>query len=250
MAILRLEFHCLCLFVRDEANDRVYVLMPKTHSPHEHVVMMYNPSFPGGKRIHGLEWVIAGAQRAVVDTLNNTGQDSEIVDLTEVTDRGKGGRKAKSELVSTKHRKVRSRIKLYSGSVRARKHQATWRFRERNINMAYKVVWEVSGVADVQIWNSLDDPDLIPFHSLSDLKEDTAAGTAPAGEKVYTFRIYHTLPEFLPPNDDGDLSGDAVREHFKHFYDTVDHNPKPDELPSLPPPVATVNCGAAQIQTG
>lgn len=249
MATVEIEFHCLCLFVRDEENDVVHVVMPKTHPPHEHLVMLYHASFPQGRRMHGLELVLSGDKPAMLETLENTGAPTTIVDLTQVTNHGKGGRKLKADRVNTKHRDVLTRVKLYSGKVTARDHEAQWIFRGVTINMAYKVVWQISGVPNVLIWNQLDDSDVVPIHSLSDIPDDGTAGGSTAAEKLYKFRIFHTMPEFLPPNDagDGDLDEDAVRAHFKHFYDIMDHTPRDEELPRLPPRLARVHCGTGQV---
>lgn len=240
MAQLEIEFHCLCLFVRDEANNIVHVLMPTTHHD-PHVVMLYHASFPDGKRIHGLELVLAGTGSAVLSTLAPN-ERGEIVDLTKVTDRGTGGRKTPADRVSTKHPKVLTRVRLKSGKVIDRDHQAEWLFRDTPRRMAYKVVWEISGVADKLEWNDLNNPDAIPFQSLSELEPD---GTID-GELFYRFRIFHTTPDRLPPNDTGPgMDPVLVRRHFTHLYDVLDHHPLDDELPA-PPFVGKFNCGAGQ----
>ena len=242
MAMLEIEFHCLCLFVRDEANDVVHVLMPQTHAhPQPHVVMLYQRSFPNGVRMQGLELVLAGTGPADLSTLAPNAR-GEIVDLTKVTDRGSGGRKTPSDRVNTRHPKVVTRVTLKSGKVVDRDHQAEWLFRDTPIRMAYKVVWEISGVPDPLEWNDLNTPDKVPFHSLDELEPDAKIGN----EMLYKFRIFHTMPDRLPPNDTGPgMDPVLVRQHFRHLYDVLDHHPLDDELPA-PPLVGKFNCGAGQ----
>lgn len=241
MARLEIEFHCLCLFVRDEVNSIVHVLMPKTHHD-PHVVMLYHHSLPTGKqRIHGLELVLPGTGPADLCTLAPN-ERGAIVDLTEVTNRGSGGRKAPGDRVSTKHPKVITRVTLKSGKVVDRDHQAEWLFRDKLIRMAYKVVWEISGVPDTLEWNYLNNPDKVPFHSLSELKPDGMI----ENESFYRFQIFHTTPDRLPPDDTGPgMDPVLVKRHFTHLYDLLDHHPLDDELPAHPI-VGKFNCGAGQ----
>ncbi|HZG41433.1 MAG TPA: hypothetical protein VEY93_00640 [Longimicrobium sp.] len=247
MATLEIEFHCLCLFVRDEANDVVHVLMPRTHAHHDpHVVMLYHASFPDGRPMHGLELVLAGTGSVDLQSLEPT-SDGTIVDLTTVTDRGNGGRKSPPDRVNTKHSKVRTRVTLKSGKVVGRANEAEWLFRGTSVPMAYKVVWEISGVPDTLQWNELKDADPVPFHSLAELPDDGTSG----GEKLYKFRLFHTVPELLPPNDEGPGIDPAVaRQHFRHLYDVIDHtDPADDELPTIVPRLlGKFNCGAAQVE--
>lgn len=247
MATLEIEFHCLCLFVRDEANDVVHVLMPTTHEHHRHVVMIYHDSFPGGKRIHGLELVLGGTGAADLSSLAPN-ERGEIVDLTKVTDRGSGGRKSPKDRVDTKHPKVLTRVTLKSGKVVDRDHQAEWLFRDTPIRMAYKVVWEISGVPDTLEWCDLVDPDEVPFRSLSELEPDGIVG----GELLYRFRIFHTTPNRLPPNETGPgMDPVLVRQHFIHLYDAIDHRALDDELPAFvdrDKRIGKFNCGAAQVE--
>lgn len=247
MATLQIEFNCLCLFVRDETNHIVHVLMPSTHPPHKHVVMLYHhTAFPGGHPMEGLEWVLGTGGTADLLSLAPTA-DGVIVDLTKVTEdaAGQNGKKVADALVSTAHTDVLTRVTLRAGSVVARNSEATWRLKGVEVAMAHQVIWEIDGVLDTLTWNPLNNPDPAPLATLSELG---APERLPGGKQGYPLRVFHTMPGNLPPNEIGVLNEAQVRQHFQHFYDVLHHQPDPDQLPSVvaAPAIGTFNCGTGQ----
>jgi hypothetical protein len=250
MATLHLEFNCLCLFVRDEKNKIVYVLMPTTHrGADRHVVRLYHPALPAppeGKSMEGLEWVLGPATgSAELPSLGPT-NDGTIVDVTVASEQPKGqnGKKAHKDLASTAHDDVLTRVTLRAGRVIGRASEAEWVLNGEKIDMAHRVVWEIDDVPDTLIWKELQKPDKFPLTSLADLGPEQPL---PGGKMGHHLRIFHTTEDGLPPNDVGVLDEAAIQRHFRHFYDLLKHTPTNAQLPHTPPTlIKTFNCGVGQ----
>jgi hypothetical protein len=258
MATLQLEFNCLCLFVRDETNNVVHVLMPRTDHPgmERHVVRLYHPTFPPapiGKSMEGLEWVLGPTTGSADFSRFAKTTEGEIVDVTVISGDASGhnGKKAPKDLVETAHHHVLTRVTLRAGKVCSRTAAARWAFKGIKVYMAHRVVWEIDDVPDILTWNSLNHADPIPLVSLADLGPETILPVCDqiSGTKMgHRLEIYHTTPEGLPPDNEGQLDETAVRRHFRHYYELIGHSPiKDEELPySVEVPLRTFNCGVGQ----
>ncbi|HEX6373093.1 MAG TPA: hypothetical protein VF006_29490 [Longimicrobium sp.] len=264
MATLQLEFNCLCLFVRDEKNDVVHVLMPSTNHPgmEPHVVRMFHSSFtahPKGRSMEGLEWVL-GPEKGSADFLSlRKNDDGEIVDVTRASgdSSGHNGKKADKKLVTSAHHHVLTRVTLRGGRVFDRFAKADWELKGNIVRMAHQVVWEIDDVPDTLTWHPLNKPDDIPLTSLKELGPEEplpAPDGTPSPKMGHRLRIFHTTKEGLPPNDEnGALDEVAVRKHFRHFYDLIGHpvGDDDDALPKKPVvrkrfDIKTFNCGTGQ----
>jgi hypothetical protein len=261
MATLQLEFNCLCLFVRDEVNNVVHVLMPRTDHPgmDRHVVRVYHPKFPDppvGKSMEGLEWILGPTTGSAECSTLATNDDGEVVDVTVTSGDASGhnGKKAHKDLVTQAHAHVLTRVTLRAGRVLDRDARAKWKLKGREVYMAHRVVWEIDDVPDTLTWKQLNNPNPIPFASLAELgaEQDLPSPVGPP-KKGHRLRIFHTTEDGLPPNDgDGVLDECAVRQHFRHYYGLLLHHPTPDQLPYLVghPHLRTFNCGVGQALLG
>jgi hypothetical protein len=262
MATLQLEFNCLCLFVRDETNNVVHVLMPRTDHPgmDRHVVRIYHPTFrapPEGKSMEGLEWVLGPRTGSTGYSTLATNDEGEIVDVTVTSGDagGHNGKKAHKDLVTKAHPHVLTRVTLRAGSVLDRSAEAKWKLKGKDVSMVHCVVWEIDDVPDTLTWNPLNNADPIPLASLTELGDEQTlplADGSPGPKKGHRLRIFHTTEDGLPPNNEGVLDECAVRQHFRHYYGLLGHHPTPDQLPRDPkaPFVKTFNCGVGQALLG
>jgi hypothetical protein len=259
MATLQLEFNCLCLFVRDEANDVVHVLMPRTDHPgmDRHVVRVYHPELPpppDGKSMEGLEWVLGPAKGSANLLSLATNDTGELVDVTVASGdaNAQNGKKVDKDLVTTVHDKVLTRVVLRAGTLVDRRSPVRWKLKGRRFKMVDRVVWEIDDVDDSLTWNKLKNSDPFPLTSLAELGPPQPL-PGPGHKTGYQLRIFHTTEEGLPPDGDvGVLDELAIQQHFRHFYDLLNYNPSPDQLPRDPevPFLRTFNCGVGQALLG
>jgi len=269
MTALEIEFHCLCFFVPDPANQTVHVLMPRTpgheshggggrerdetggggkggegedEHGHPHVVRMFHRSFreegedKKGRPMEGFTLVLGGASGTADTSLRpEKPRQEEVVDLTHAT----GITLGRELIEDLGHSGVVSRVILRSGYIKAMNSDTTWTLRRREIDMAYKVVWCIDGITEEQVrWEPEEiDGRKPPFTRLSDLGEHNG---------VHRLQIAHMTADAMPPGRSGTLSAHAVREHFKAFYALYGiTNPSDDQLPTRPLRAENVNCPTA-----
>jgi hypothetical protein len=240
MVALQLDFNCLCLFARDDKNNEVHVVMPRTHVGHLHVVRLIHPSFtnfPHGKPLEGLTLEVGTAGGADLKSLQPT-KEGVIVDVS-----ARSGKK-----VNLKSPNVITRFHLRSGKVVDRDAEATWQIDKDTVLMAHRVIWEIGGLDPTKAlaWSG----GTIPLVKLADLGSPMTLPVT--GNSGYRLTVFHTTPDRLPPRDRGTLNEAEVREHFRHYYELLGFRPGDIHLPHRPlvPPVGTFNCGAAQGSTG
>ena len=223
-----------------------------------HVVRLLRFDAPEGDKGQSLEgWTLElGPEKgeAVTDlTLDDA--KAKIVDLGELTKAaaGQNGRKVKKELVDGQNSTIATRITLRAGRLISLDAEAVWMFGDTEVKMAHRGVWEIDGVPDDLPWKSADAGAAPPLAKLSDLGEEVdLPGHAPGDErKGYQIRIFHVTEDGLPPADiEGVLDPEAVKHHFRVFYDVLEHaQPAPEQLPEPEPSEGkTVNCGMAQAE--
>jgi hypothetical protein len=274
MATLQIEFNCLCLFVRDETEKILHVLMPATghhhaghpsgsarphpaHGIEEHLARLVLGDSPDAPQVPLEGWSLElgpAAGAAQLHTLDPPVGDAQVVDLTRLTSNGQNapGRKVARALTTGSHQKIASRFTLRAGQVTDVEAQAEWLFKGEPLEMAHRVVWEIDDVPDELPWTPIAGK-APPLARLSDLGDPSPLPVS--GKSGYRIRVFHTTADGLPPNDDpGALNKEEVRHHFGMFYDVLGL-PDPDEelLPELSPDVEegdNVNCGTAQAEMG
>lgn len=217
----------------------------------EHVVRLLHPSFPegnGGRPLEG--WTLElGPQKGEASTdLTLLTTKAEIVDLdklTEVTE-AEGGRKVKPELITTPNSTIATRITLRTGKLISLESEAVWKLNGKEVHMAHRGVWEIDNAEDALEWKSVGGNGTPPPKSLTALGGEQDLGN---GKKGYRLRVFHVTENSLPPNDFGTLKPKEVKEHFRVFYEVVEHSPAPHQLPEPGEGEGkTVNCGMAQAQ--
>jgi hypothetical protein len=239
--------------------------MPDTHAHHRHRVRLYRvaadekPNELG--HMEGLELVLgkaSGTGSAALDSLAWP-HGGRVVDLTQVTAdaNGSGGLKAFPDLVNGTPNEVVSRVKIGEGRAVRREAEAYWRFKNDVVYMAHTLTWEIDDVPDLLVWNRMSGTTSIPLMKLSDLGPQQPLPVCNTGEEQkhgYCILVSHTMGNGIPGA--GKLDEKAVKEHFRHFYDALDHEPRPGELPDLESDERSLidlgkfNCGAAQVELG
>lgn len=261
MTTLQIVFNCLCLFVRDEAEGLVHVLMPSTAGGHHprHLVLLQHPSFTGPLPLRDLEgWALvlgpsAGrATPARIDTLLAPRQSGEILDLTAATvdSAHPNGRRVKRALVTGRNPAVASRITLRTGGVRDVASETAWIFKNTIVRMTTKVLWEME-IDDENApldWQPIGARGSRPLDTLAALgaeeplleQFDPATGKfAPGNRKGYVLQVFHATL--------GTLRADEVTKHFRIFYEKgLEHTPTIDQLPRNDQEGPEVNCGGSQ----
>ncbi len=268
MATLQIEFNCLCLFVRDETNHVVHVLMPSTlehvgdavdsgrshdeygHMHEPHYVRLYH-SKTGNEGIPLEGWsLVLGGERGSADTgsLDRT-QPGEVIDLTAVTGNrdGQYGRKVKQGLVTGANPAVAARVTLRAGRAVHAPKEVAWNIKCRDFDMAYQVVWQIDDFDGTLAWEPAN-ARKVPLDSLAGLDSDEPLyGEEKRG---YRLQVFHTTEDGLPPHhENGQLEPDLVKEHFRIYYETLLDIPHPNEceLPQPPVEIGKVHCGTAQV---
>lgn len=220
---LEISIHCLCLFVPEPEAGIVHVLMPVTHGIDQHVVRLVHSSSPAtGISLQGWALQLGGARASADTTLqpqSGRSHGETIVDLTPVA-----GPLSRQVL---RDGSLAARIELRSGGVRRLESGATWEFGGDRVAMASQVTWSIPGITDADVvWTRLGDGSAErPVGALSDL--------ADGGGRV-RLAVYHVAPEALPPCAGGRLAPEAVRAHFRAFYDLYGFDPRERHLPSHP----------------
>jgi len=246
MATLQIVFHCLCLYVRDEENRIVHVLMPATKAHHgEHLALLKHHSFTEAadntRSLAGWALDLGPASGVVeLETLNPQ-QERVILDLTAVT----GGRTVEKELVTGRNKGVKARITLRAGGVAHTVAETFWRFGGRLVEMVTHVVWEME-IEDVEApleWVSIGADGDPPLASLSALGREEGLENVrgkPDGRMGYRLHVYHSTRTDLKPEE--------VEHHFRAFYEELlDHpNPTPEQLPRNRQEGPKVHCGSGQ----
>jgi hypothetical protein len=250
MAVLQLAFHCLCLYVRDDENRTVHVLMPSTrgHHPH-HFAEFQHPSFGGERNARSIEgWALvlpaAGGATAHTRSLDPR-QDREILDVTAATAAEvAGGVRVKRELVTGRSDAVKARITLRAGQVTDTVGEAFWKFDGRKVEMVTHVLWEME-IEDVEArleWHPIGAGGDPPLVSLSALGREVPLENVPGrdeGRMGYRLDVYHSTLSELKPKD--------VAHHFRAFYEQLlKHAPTASQLPHNAQEGPTVHCGSAQ----
>lgn len=253
MATLELVFNCLNLFVTDEENGTVHVLMPTSTghgNKHRHVVRIFHAGLKGDQKKHGLSmegWaLILGGTPGTAETDLEPAVapflKEELVDLTRVT----GGKTVdKALLADAPHPLVAARVTLRGGRLTQLKAEHEWEVDGQRYRMAHNVTWQIMGIPHELTWVDLappsDDP---PIKSLKELPLGT--------DGAYHMSIHHVTPVSIPPGQGGGLDPADMAHHFSMFYPLVGVN-KPDEnlLPKLISfPNDGVNCAAAKAKGG
>lgn len=273
MATLQIGFNCLCLLVRDDEGQQVHVVMPSTRdSPHPHVVRLYHQGLPPGSRglpLEGFELTFGSdaSAKPSADTgslvsldQNHSRSDARdrevaaddpvpgnVVDLTVLTRTAakKGGLRVNRALVKGLSKDVVTIVHLNAGRAVDAWAEAEWKFKKQKVWMAYRVVWEIGGVADAPyIAGELGQG---PYPGLQGVPQ----GDSASGDDVRWLEIYHTTPDALPPVPDGRTDETEVQEHFRIFYERIlKHCPDKSELPQAPSRGVKVNCGVSQAKLG
>jgi hypothetical protein len=250
MATLQIVFHCLCLYVRDEENRIVHVLMPATKGHHaDHFALLKHPSFPEPQVRSLAGWALAlrpTSGSAQLRSLDPQGV-REILDLTAATagSAGGGGRRVKKELVTGRNGAVTARITLGAGGVVHTEGETFWGFDNRMVKMVTRVYWEMD-VDDVEArldWSSIGasgDPPLESLSKLGGVQPLEKFPDRPDERMGYRIDVYHTTLADLKPEE--------VEHHFRAFYDVLEHTPAPDELPRNRQEGPRVHCGSGQAQ--
>lgn len=245
MATLQIVFHCLCLYVRDEENRIVHVLMPATKGHHaEHFARMKHHSFDGADNSRSLAgWALTlgpAAGSAQLDTLRPQ-QEREILDLTAVT----GGRTVRKELVTGRNDAVTARITLGAGGVAHTVAETFWRFDNRLVEMVMQVVWEME-IDDVEApleWVSIGaegDPPLVSLSALGQEGLENVRGQ-PDRRMGYRLDVYHATLTNPKPHE--------MEHHYRAFYEQLlDHDPTPEQLPRNRQEGPKVQCGSGQAR--
>jgi len=253
MATLQIVIHCLCLYVRDEENSIVHVLMPATKGHHaEHFARLVHPTFtePGNARsLAGWALTLGPASGAAQFRTLNPQHGREILNLTAATVRSKppAGLKVKPELITGPHDRVTARITLRGGGVAHTKAEALWRFDNRWVEMVTAVYWEME-IRDVEAplaWASIGaggDPPLATLSSLGDEQPLEHVRDQLAARTGYRLDVFHSTLTDLKPEE--------VEHHFRAYYDMLEHTPTPDELPHNRQEGPKVHCGSAQALLG
>lgn len=258
MPKLTLVINCLCLFVRDEQEKTVHVLMPATgHTGHdghdgggghqhpEHLVQVLHRSFDKGQEkdkgrsMKGWALVLGEGDASADTTLEPPvlpPLGDEVVNLTNLIDK-----EIERRLVADQHNpEVAARITLRSGRVTRVVAEAEWELKNRSIFLAHQVTWEMLGVPHDLTWIKLDpnagDP---PLKSLKELEPEDNLG--------YRIEIHHVTNEGLPPTSGGPLKPEEMAEHFRAFYSLFGMGQVDDSLlPKLKSQgVKGVNCGTS-----
>ncbi len=245
MATLQIVFHCLCLYVRDEENRIVHVLMPATKGHHaEHFARMKHHSFNDPDNARSLAgWALVlgpAAGSAQLDTLQPQ-QEREILDLSAVT----GGLTVSKELVTGRNDAVTARITLGAGGVAHTVAETFWRFDNRLVEMVTHVVWEME-IEDAEAplqWVSIGaagDPPLVSLSALGREEGLENVRGQPDGRMGYRLHVYHSTLTDLKPEE--------VEHHFRAFYEQLlaHPHPTPEQLPRNRQEGPKVHCGSGQ----
>lgn len=259
MATLKIDFNCMCLFVTDETTGDLHVLMPNTsgHSVgHQHVVRMVFRDSNGETIKRPMErWALnissaAPPQEGEPTAAKSVLDEALIVNLTEVT-----GKRIDPDLVTgAASDRVISRVTIRGGHVDAVKAQSKhrWLLKEHEYFMAHQVTVRMESVPEVLHWTPLGDPGSdIPLPTLADIKPEGDDN----GVTVYALKVYHVLPQDLPPAASPKLNEEAIRDHFEAFYDLLGVEPDADLLPRRAinllnggaPPAGMEYCKLAQV---
>lgn len=249
MATLQLVIHCLCLYVRDEQERILHVLMPATKGRHaQHFAYLEHPSFQKPRSLEGWALVLgtgSAAGTAALETLAPRGK-REILNLTAATAgiEHPTGKRVKRALVKGQNPAVTSRITLRAGEVTHTLGETLWRFKGRMVEMVTRVYWEME-IADVTArleWHSIGASGNPPLDSLSSLGKEHGLHNVPNrldGRMGYTVNVVHSTATDLKPED--------VTHHFRAFYEQLlDHNPTDDQLPQNRQEGPRVHCGSGQ----
>lgn len=254
MAVLQLVFHCLCLYVRDERNSTVHVLMPATKGHHpKHFAELKHPSFREDERtarsIEGWALVLGPASGAATANLQSLEprEDREILDVTAATAGERpGGIRVNRELVTGRSDAVTARIALRAGEVTHTKAETYWKFDDRKVEMVTKVFWEME-IEDLEArldWHRIGASGDPPLTSLSALGAPEPLENVPGRDSErmgYRLDVYHSTLSDLKPAD--------VAHHFRAFYEQLlKHAPTASQLPHNTQEGPRVHCGSAQAQ--
>lgn len=248
MATLQLVIHCLCLYVRDEQNRIVHVLMPATKGHHaQHFAHLEHPSFQRPRSLEGWALMLgtAGAGTAALETLAPQGK-REILDLTVATAGAEHpmGKRVKRALVNGPNPAVTSRITLRAGEVTHTIGETFWKFKGRMVEMVTRVSWEmeIADPTDRLEWHSIGASGNPPLDSLSSLGSEQGLHNVPNrpdGRMGYTVNVFHSTLTDLKPEE--------VSHHFRAFYEQLlDHEPTDDQLPRNRQEGPRVHCGSGQ----
>jgi hypothetical protein len=169
---LEITFHCMNMFVEDEVEKRVHVLMPPTcactHEPigdhmvegvDQHIVRVVFPRI-GGRLNAARDAFVERPEDGKTDYVELEGWSlvlpgrggeadlgdfpDEVADLTKVT----GLRIGRALLGPNRNPRVAARVTLDGGRFLKQKGVATWKFDGREIELAQEVTWIVEGLPD------------------------------------------------------------------------------------------------------
>jgi hypothetical protein len=220
MATLIVDFHCMCLFVPDAANNAMHVLMPSMQGHDPHVVRMRHRSFagqPDGRPMEGWSLDVAGAGATDLDLNTASTSAPEIPDLTTIS----GKTVDQASVSSMTPAGVVSRVTFRAGRAGERDtDQFLWRLGGiSNRILANTASWVIPGVPDELKWDSLGATVPKPILRLSEL--------SPEADDLFRISIHHETPGTLPGRNGALLTASQLRHHFAVFYGLLGMTPLP-----------------------
>ena len=224
MATLKIDFHCMCLFVTSREDEAVHVLMPTTagHGPdHQHLARLVYRDRDGRLQRAPMEgWALSLGKQMPrggdeLDPAEAVRREALIVNLSDIT-----GSRVPRELVTGENPDgVVSRVTIHGGQMPAvealTRHQ--WTLRGRRYFMAHRVTFRIENVHDVLDWARLGTHAApVPLERLGGVMPEPTDPDRPA--EVFTLKVYHVTEKGLPPQMAPNLTEKETRHHFAAFY--------------------------------
>ncbi|HEU0298829.1 MAG TPA: hypothetical protein VFR37_05225, partial [Longimicrobium sp.] len=234
MAILDIDFNCMCLFVPGRSGV-MHVLLPTmgSHGGMHTVALVYEGlAHREVVRMEKWELLLRGTSPAATPSSREAAVRfrAMVPSLTAFT----GRRVAPKLLTDARPAGVTSRVSLRGTriiGVDAQKDDV-WEIKRKEYILAHKVTLRLENVPDTLTWGSLGARGRKPLDSLRDVRP-----TDPS-VPLYRLSVFHVLTKHLPPARSDRLTPRQIKQHFARYYPLIGISSPGDEL--LPEQVTLV----------